>query len=174
MARGSIRLDHVKACPARLLKGKEAKDPRKCKCGPRVVGRLHGRDYSLGHLDPGWAKKSLGEFDDKLHDLRDPSRRKRADRSPLLRDWYGEWRVEMAAAVAHGKIAKRTLAAYEQRWRIHIEKDKLAAMPINAIDVRDLRQFVSRKIASGLSHRYANELLTDVLPGRVDGSGRWD
>jgi len=56
-----------------------------------------------------------------------------------LRDWYVEWRVEMAAAVAQGKIAKRTLGAYEQRWRLHIEKDRLATTPINAIDVRVLR-----------------------------------
>jgi integrase len=137
---------------------------RQCSCGPRVVGRLYGRDHGLGHLQLAWKVKDVGEFEDKLADLRDPNRRKRADRSPLLRDWYAEWIIDMEAAVKQEKLAPRTVAAYRQRWRLHIEKDPIAALPINAIGARDLRRFVARKMAGekGLSHRYANELLTPI------------
>jgi integrase len=162
LARGSLRLRHRKPCPLVGVAGKNQFDSRKCRCGPRVIGRLNGRDSTLGYLDEGWPKGALDEFEDKLHDLRDPRRRKRAERSPLLREWYAEWIVGMEAAVTMGKIAPRTVDAYKQRWRLHIEKDPIAEMAINAIEVRDLRRFVTRRMAAGISHRYANELLTPI------------
>lgn len=162
MAKGATRADHRKDCPLKGASGDEQWNARRCKCSPRVVGRLHTKDVTLGHLPLGWKKGDVGEFDEKLADLRDPNRRKLAGRSPLLRDWYADWIVDMRGAVAMGKIARRTVDAYEQRWRLHIGPDPIAVMPINAIDALDLRRFVSRKMAGGLSHSYANEMLTPI------------
>jgi hypothetical protein len=86
MAKGSLRLDHKNACPLHDAPGQLQFESRRCRCTPRVIARINGRNPSVGYLHPGWKKRDLGEFEDKLADLRDPRRRKRAERSPLLRE----------------------------------------------------------------------------------------
>lgn len=169
MARGSLTLDHKRSCPLHDLPKPAMFDARKCSCSPRVIGRIHGERYPLGYLAPSWKKAALGEFEDKLADLRDPQRRLRSERSPLLREWYAEWIVGIRAAVNKGQLAEGTRRAYEQRWNRYISKDPLAAKPINSIQPSDLRAFVDRMLAGNvrrdqrpLSHRYANELLTPI------------
>jgi integrase len=172
VAKGTIRLDHRTRCPLRGASGEAQFDNRRCKCGPRVVARLNSRDTTLGHLAPGWRKDDLGELEDKLHDLRNPNRRKLAERSPTLRQFYAEWKPDVLdAAVARGEMAWRSVDSYDQRWRLHISKDPIADMPINAIDARELRRFVTRRIAkAGISYRYANELLTPISAMLTDAT----
>lgn len=192
MARGSLDLDHRASCPlcdVKPIRGRDGKvevsaveqrmDARKCRCTPRVFARLNGVKHPLGHLSAGWRKSDLDEYEDKLHDLRDPNRRLSAKRSPLLREWYAEWIVTIRAAVEKGLLAEGTRVAYEQRWRRYISRDRLAAIQINAITVDDLRSFVDRMIAGDkakgqqpLSHRSANELLTPVSAMLTDAEIR--
>ncbi len=165
MGRGSIQLRHLKECRG---KGKDSdgegkgKHARGCNCGPTVYAVLAGEWLKIGHLVEGWRKDDLHPFEEQLADMR----RKLTAGEPyrpvdpkLVWEWAEEWFAELYDVAEAGDISRLTYESYKGAYRNHLEPE-FGDSPLAAITSDMVRRFIRSKIASGLSPRTANALVT--------------
>lgn len=165
--KGYLRLRHRRGqnpCNAPDLSDPQA--ARKCNCAPSVYARFGKNDeHLIGHLSRGWVKADLEPFEEKLRDLRSIRLTGRAITHRTFGEHFESWLNDLYdTIVAEGEdasISELTYNAYEQRWRLHLEKDFGHLAP-EAITPKLLRAFLTRKVQEGMSQNYANNLLTPM------------
>ena len=165
MAAAAFSLRHLKECRG---KGKDSdgegkgKHARGCNCGPTVYAVLAGEWLKIGHLVEGWRKDDLHPFEEQLADMR----RKLTAGEPyrpvdpkLVWEWAEEWFAELYDVAEAGDISRLTYESYKGAYRNHLEPE-FGDSPLAAITSDMVRRFIRSKIASGLSPRTANALVT--------------
>jgi integrase len=168
--RGSLRLRHVRSCPA--FSGDRGKDLRACRCSPGVQGRVAGVTRSLGRLPAGWRTADLIQFERELADLRTlvvEGRTPPVRRVVTLREFAGPWFEQIARQVEVGRMSPYTYNNYEGRWRNHLEPF-FGSLPLPAIDHAAIAKYMRDRQDAGLQestvkHHLAVlcEMLTDAM-----------
>ncbi len=145
--RGSLRIRHVRSCPA--CEPGRARDARACRCSPSVQARVAGVSRSLGHLPVGWRLNDLIPFERELGDLRGLVLEGRTPPRPkivTLTDWAIPWLEGIAAQVQAGRMSPLTYNHYEADWRLYLQPPARAAAatghhprPDHPVHARDAR-----------------------------------
>jgi integrase len=149
--RGSLRLRHAVACPARA--GGKTKDARSCRCAPVVQGRVGRVQRRLGYLELGWRAADLVTFERQLADLRDQiltGRTPKPTRIVTLDEFVGPWFEKVAAQVELGRMSPLTFNQYEGVWRRHL-RPTFGRLPLGAIDQPLITRYMRAKFADGLA-----------------------
>ena len=157
--RGSLRIRHVKDCPATAVG--RARDARACRCSPSVQARVAGVSRSLGQLPRGWRTDDLIPFERELSDLRGlvlEGRAPRRSKIVTLAEWAEPWFERIAAQVEAGRMSPLTYNQYEGAWRLYLGP-ALGRLPLPAIDHETIVRFMREHHARGLSESRVQSIL---------------
>lgn len=172
MVRGSLRLEHQKACPVEEGHRADAAAAKACRCSPRVRARLARRDYTLGSLGKGWKTADLEPFERKLVDVREAiveGRSPRPRRVVTLGEYAPGWFTNLHAAVRMESVSPLTYNTYEGQWRLHIGPF-FARYALGAIDVPLVNRYIAQKLEQGMARNTVMATLTPLSAMLTDAA----